>query len=553
LPGGRRSIGTRVATRSWVLALAGAGLLGALFGVRGVELSRTWWEDANYSHGFLVPLASGCLAWRWCRRHGLPPRGDLGPGLGWLAAGGVLHLAAVVVWLPPVDFLALAALLYGLARLAGGRTWARGLALPIAFLFFMFPLPAALTEWAAVWLQGVVSALATSLVQLVLPAHRQGFVLHLPGQQLEVGEACSGLRQVLAFAAATVLLAALSKRPLPFKAALVLSAVPVAVAANLLRVLLMVLVLRQCGPQWIGGAWHTAWGLVTVAAGVGLLLGVQAWLGRLLPETGLTAASHELTTAPGTIAADARREPAPPSPSFCNSLPQRLAAAVACLAVTLVGQVALQAHLQAGDLGEPPGLCKALADFPRCVGAWSGQDLPPPALPWDRPADDLLYRGYRRQGPAAGRECRLWLLHRRDGQDRHHHPLICYKVAGYTDEPSGRATLTRPDRPGSVQRFCFTYRGEKSYVYYWHYTFEASVGTETSFFQLIHQRLARRWPSLTLEVFTHAPAPEHLREVDAWVWEVDSQIQAFLPPLARMGSAVVPIRYLGAPRYGPER
>src|SRR5262249_30247153 len=138
---------------------------------------------------------------------------DFPRGLAWILVGCLLRLTAEVIGLIPIDFLALAAILYGMAWLIGGRTWARGLTFPILFLFFMFPLPVFMTERAAIWLQGIVTPLATGILQLFLPAYREGYFIKLPGQELEVGEACSGLRQVVAFAALTLLVAHLSRRP----------------------------------------------------------------------------------------------------------------------------------------------------------------------------------------------------------------------------------------------------------------------------------------------------------------------------------------------------
>src|SRR5437870_8214500 len=157
----------------------------------------------------------------------------------------------------------------------------------------MFPLPATLTERMAVCLQGIVTGLATQLLQLFLPAYREGNFIHLPDQQLEVGEACSGLRQIVAFAALTLIVAHASRRSLLYKVGLLLSCGPVAVSSNLLRVLLMAFILRHFGAHYILGACHDAWGLVTMAVGLALLLGVGWWFRRLLPERGDASRAKE--------------------------------------------------------------------------------------------------------------------------------------------------------------------------------------------------------------------------------------------------------------------
>src|SRR5262249_11299010 len=155
------------------------------------ELASLWRSDPNYSHGFLVPFVSLFLAWRWLRRESVPRQAEALLGLLWLGVGCALHLTAFVVDVPLGDAAALAAVLLGLAVLTGGREWARGLLFPIGFLVFLFPLPPAWTQAAALWLQGIVSALGTGLLQLFVPAYRDGYVICLPWGQLEVGEACS--------------------------------------------------------------------------------------------------------------------------------------------------------------------------------------------------------------------------------------------------------------------------------------------------------------------------------------------------------------------------
>jgi exosortase len=510
-----------------LLAAAACGLFAALFAERFCELARNWLEDDNCSHGFLVPFVSGFLLVRHLRRQGWPQQSDLGGGLIFLLAGCFLHLAAVVVWLPPLDFLALAALLHGGARAVGGRQWAAGLWFPILFLFFLFPLPAALTDGLSTMLQDVVTTLATFFLQLFLPAWRQGNWIFLPGQQLEVGEACSGLRQVVTFAALTLLVAHLSQRSLPFKAGLVVSGPFVAVAANVLRVLLMAAVLLHFGPGWLSGVWHTFWGLLTLGVGLGLLLGVGRWLAALLPES----------PRPRATAAD-------PPPRRPHARP--ILAVVACLFLALVLQWALQAHLNGATWHEPPSLRQPLAALGQSLAGWDGEDVgrSQPSL---SQADDAFERTYvLRDGSARKAGCRLVLVYHRDGSDRAHHPLVCYRVAGYAEDPAGRESVPLDDDGAPLRRFRFVRPGERLTVFYWHYTLEPSETGGLSSLQFLHQRLRYRLPSVTVQLVATAETPE--ARLTEFARQVDRQLrQDCLPAGARRGSDLLLIRMRDEP------
>jgi len=554
LPGAAPAAGRRVVAAG-LLGVAFAAGLAVLFAARFGELYGGWNTDDNYSHGFLVPIVSVWLAWGVLRRQGWSEEGDLRSGLLWAGLGCALHLWADVIWWPPIDFLALCTLLYGLAVLAGGRRWAQGFLFPILFLFFMFPLSPVLLGRIATWLQGMVATSATWLLQIFVPVYQQGSTIMLPGHPLEVGEQCSGLRQIVAFAALCLLVAYLSPRRWPFRIGIFLACVPIAVAANLLRVLLMAFLTMQFGNESIsetkllafGISYHVAWGLLTMTAGLVLLLAFAWWLGRVFPIPGAAAGGTPESegTGPG-VRPDLRALPA--------GLTGRLTGGVACVGAALLVQLGLQAHLAAAaDRVAPTSFMRQSLQgdgdrgFPVSLGGWSGKEVAPDAttLPYYNAADDRVNRSYVLRDGAdrdLGVACQLFMVHFRNGQDRLHHPRVCYSVVGCTEDPRGHQDLPMDGSGQAAQRFCFTKRqeaGYPSYVYYWHYTFEPDVAG-LSWLQRVHAEWAVR-PSLTVEVFTTARTPEQLDQSAEFVRLVDQKLQAFLPPGARRGSETLPI------------
>ena len=239
-----------------------------------LSLTKRWNEDSNYSHGFLVPLVSLYLAAQAVVR-----RDAIAAGGGSLFVGAALilfglSLEYVTVLFPSLvaECLSMLTVLAGGIVLLGGAGWWWRLQAPVLFLLFMVPWPAALYKRVAFPLQLFVSELATTLIELLgIPVLREGNVIQLPKQTMHVAEACSGLRQLTAFLAICTCAALLCKRPTWYRATLLLSSIPIAVAINVLRVTATGLALQYGYGSWTEGTMHTVEGLVMVGLGMGLL------------------------------------------------------------------------------------------------------------------------------------------------------------------------------------------------------------------------------------------------------------------------------------------
>jgi exosortase len=539
------------------LAIGMAGMIGVLFFARFRELYSLWQHDDNYSHGFLVPFVSAFLAWGVYKKQGAPREGSLRAGLLWIVTGCVLHLWSAVIGGATVDFLALCTLLYGTAALAGGRAWAKGFSFPILFLFFMFPLPVIVTDRAATMLQATVTPVAAFVLELFVPTARDGNHLKIAGQGMEIGEACSGLRQLVSFGALTSLVAYLSSRNLFFRLGIVLAGFPVAILANLLRILLMAFLLVQFGPESIsdekplilGLTYHTGWGMLTMVAGLFLLLGAAWWLGRVFPQANAKTEEEKES-------ASSEPEVTRPSPA----LPRYFGIAIGCLALTWLGQWGLHEHLEdASRIAPSPGMTRPLASFPERLGNWTMiKNETPTGLAGNlfRVADDKLYRSYRYAPVIEGSvpeakpgdlTCTVWIWHFRNAEDRRHHPRICFDVGGWTEDPeaSDKVVLDPPDK-APAKRFCFNRPDAQSFVYYWHYTFDPENNAALTPLQRLHDDAEVRRPSLTAQVFGSPRAEPHkaedLERLAQFVREVDRELKDYLPPTARRGSDLFSVR-----------
>ncbi len=221
-------------------ALAAALVLGALglaYAPNFRNLIAQWNRDPNYSYGFfVVPIAALIF---WSRRGRLDPS-RMAPR--WWCFAPLVALAAVryVLYERNEQYAETATIplaAAGLALALGGWHLLR-VALPaVAFLFFMLPLPPSLNALLARPLQGLATAGSVSLLQtLGLPVVAEGNVIIVGPTPLEVAKACNGLSMLLSFVtliAATVILV---RRPLVERVVLTLSAVPIALVSNVLRI-----------------------------------------------------------------------------------------------------------------------------------------------------------------------------------------------------------------------------------------------------------------------------------------------------------------------------
>jgi len=250
------------------------------------------WSAVDYtSHGFLVPVVSFVIASSLQRQRARLPRVRDGRGAILLAAALALYVAGLGAGTPGAQGLALVGALAGAVWFLRGAAWLRALAFPIAFLLFMVPIPPTWLAPLIVGLLGFVTATSVGLLQaLGVPVAREGNVILLPGgQSLFVAEACSGLTSLVTLTPIAVLIAWLSPLSLRSRALLVAAVVPIAMGANLLRVVATVAGARWLGTEAVTGEpAHTLFGLGVYVVASLALLGCASVLRRL--EAGAGAA-----------------------------------------------------------------------------------------------------------------------------------------------------------------------------------------------------------------------------------------------------------------------
>jgi exosortase len=245
-------------------------------------LAERWSHDSRYSHGYIVPLLA-LIVW-WVRRR------DAGGSIrrpswwGWplIAAGAALRLVGAYYYLDWFDGLSLLPVLLGLMLLVGGWPLCRQTGPAIAVLFFMLPLPFQIEGALSAPLQRLGTIVSTYALQtLGLPAVSEGNIILIDDLHIGVLEACNGLGMLSAFFAISTTVALVIRRPLVDRLVIFLSAIPIGVLMNLVRVTATGLVYAVIGAPAAQAFFHDLAGWLMMPLALAALALELNLLGRL--------------------------------------------------------------------------------------------------------------------------------------------------------------------------------------------------------------------------------------------------------------------------------
>lgn len=279
-PGGVR-IGEALRPRAAELMLA-LPLLGLLYHSVIPPMINDWRIDENYSHGFLVPVVAGWFLWRERKRLLDAP---LAPS--WLGLPVImLGLAQLVLGSVAVELFtmrsSLVTLAIGLVLYFLGSKALRIAFFPLAYLLFMVPLPATVYNSIAFPLKLLVTDVSVVILKLLnIAVLQEGNILNFPEVTLEVADACSGMRSLVSLGALGTAYAFMLPLRTVSRAALMLATVPIAMAANILRVIGTGLLSHYWSPQAAMGFFHEFAGLAVFIIAMLLIMGLGNMLRRI--------------------------------------------------------------------------------------------------------------------------------------------------------------------------------------------------------------------------------------------------------------------------------
>ena len=401
-----------------------------------VKLVRDWSVDENYSHGFLIVPMALYLAWE--RRAQL-----VGP-----SRPSVLGLAVVLGSLAVLAAGTLGAELFltrisMLGVIAGSVLWLSGwrtlraAAFPIGFLLLMIPIPAILFNQVAFPLQLLASRFGElALTSAGIPVLREGNVITLSHMSLEVVEACSGIRSLVSLLTLAIVYGYVAERRNWLRVTLALSAIPVAIVANGVRVAGTGIAAQFWGQEGADGFFHSFSGWIIFLVATAMLLAVHRLVAWVAPDRAQgavplkNASGAPLLDSPGPAQSDAPRRP------LSSTLPRAL-----LLSLLLLAGAALLARAATAENWRP---AERLAAFPLRIGGWQGE----PADRFDQQTltvlgvDEYINRVY--VSPAGGVGLYVGYYRSQRQGDAIHSPLNCLPGAGWQPVSRDRVKITVP-------------------------------------------------------------------------------------------------------------
>ena len=246
----------------------------AMAGPAAAILARQHWSREQGAHQPIVIATGAWLIWRqWAGLRSAGERGKL--WLTWLIllAGLVSYVAGAALGFATFAagglYLSLLAALYS----QFGARALRSVWFPLIYLAFAVPPPSSWAERVTAPLKELVSTVATGILHGVgLPIARQGVTIFVGPYQLLVEDACSGMNSLFGLAAISMLYIYLRRgQHLGYSAIMLAMAVPIAVAANIVRIIILILLTYTWGDEVAQSFLHMTAGLLLFAIALGLV------------------------------------------------------------------------------------------------------------------------------------------------------------------------------------------------------------------------------------------------------------------------------------------
>lgn len=243
---------------------------------------EAWFSHSDNSHALLVPLVS--LYFIWEKREEIRNISitESNAGLWLLAFCLIFYIVSFIGGIAFFCRLMLVASLIAIVWSSLGPAMLRLLAFPLGFLFFMIPVPDTLLNLVSFPLQLLATKISADLIgYCTIPVYREGNMLFFINTQLEVAEACSGIRSIMSLTMISAIFAYITPGATWRRVIIVLAAIPIAFVANILRITGTGILAHFHGDKVARGFLHDFSGFAVFAFGLIMLFTLYALLKRI--------------------------------------------------------------------------------------------------------------------------------------------------------------------------------------------------------------------------------------------------------------------------------
>lgn len=266
----------------------------ALAGLAVMYLPMYWaaagglWQSDEHAHGVIVLVVAMWLFWT-TRRGVASACQSPSPAIGWLLFlfGLCVYLAGRVVGITILEFSSQPLVLAGLLLVLKGPSALKVAWFPIVYLVFMIPLPGIFVDAVTGPLKSWISMIVVEVLHWAgYPIARNGVTITAGQYQMLVADACSGLHSMFSLSAlGTLFMYIMDRRVLLHNAVMVAAILPIAFAANIIRVMVLVLVTYHLGDEAGQGFLHGMAGMVLMLVALGSFFALDAALAGIVGGT----------------------------------------------------------------------------------------------------------------------------------------------------------------------------------------------------------------------------------------------------------------------------
>jgi exosortase D (VPLPA-CTERM-specific) len=417
------------------------------------------WQRPEYSHGYIIPFVAVFIALkRLDSGNNVRPKESFKAAIAFLSVGLVAGLIGNIASVADINSYGMLLAIAGIVLLVLGT--GRGIKLWPAWLYlaFMLPLPNFLYWPLSIKLQFLSSQIGVALIKVLgVPVFLEGNIIDLGSYQLQVAEACSGLRYLFPLMSFGFLIATLYRGPAWQKVFLFLATIPITIIMNSARIAVIGFLVDRYGIAQAEGFLHLFEGWVVFAICIAMLFLTAVLLQRLTANP--LPLSHVLDLQFDGLQTKAK--------TIRNIAPQRWLIATALLLVVVAGS-SLLIRSQSNIYPER----KTFEEFPNEIVGWQGERA---FLNFDVQrilgADDYLMSDFKQSSPQPETVNLLISYYRSQTEGSGiHSPEVCIPAGGWEVSRWAKASvvLKVPAMNNLMVNRAIIQKGKESQlVYYW--------------------------------------------------------------------------------------